>query len=159
MLVVAAAVSCFLLLTKQTVRDSNGLSVISGQMRSYSFTDGRRGHHHYVIRLMEYQAAFQIPADFLSYFSKDRFQADLQRGSTISVSIPKGNEESLTSDQEILVFSVRAKGETYLDEKDAVRAYNSWFPALMSALLFVMGFGLLWAPKLSGLKLFAGPRH
>src|SRR5689334_25214875 len=64
-------------LTKPKLKDANDLSVINGELSSYSFYDGSRSTHLYIVRLFEYQTAFQIPADFLSVFSKDRFQSDL----------------------------------------------------------------------------------
>jgi len=64
--------------TKQNVRDASDLSAIDGRLSSYSFKDGSRGRHYYIIRLFEYQAAFQIPADFVGSFLKKRFQADLK---------------------------------------------------------------------------------
>lgn len=135
-------------LSKQPVKDASELSVISGHMSSYSFQDGARGHHHYVIQLFEYPATFQIPADFLGSFRKDRFQSDLRSGSSVSVSIPKGNEKRLTLDERIFVLSVRTQTVTYLDEKDTLRAYNSGFPVWTCAVFFLIGSGsIIWTLK------------
>jgi len=131
-------------LTKQKVKDSSGLSVVSGQMSSYSFKAGSRGHVYYYIHLVGYKATFQIPADFLDSFSQDRFQSDLKIGDSISISIPKGNENSLSADKRLFIFSVQTKEATYLDEHDALRIYNSNFPTWASIAFFLSGSGLIF---------------
>src|ERR1043165_6291732 len=110
---------------KQKVRDATDISTINGHLSSFSFQDRARGHHHYVIRLLEFPATFQIPADFLGSFSKNRFQSDLDIGDFISISISKGDEKSLTTNKRLFVFSVRSKTATYLDEQETIRRYNN----------------------------------
>ena len=94
------------------MNDSTDLSMISRQMSSYSFKAGSRGHVYFYIHLVGYKATFQISAVFLDSFSQDRFQSDLKVGDSISISIPKGNENSLSADERLFIFSVRTKEAT-----------------------------------------------
>jgi hypothetical protein len=145
----ASAVFVIHFFTKQKVKDASALSTISGQLNSYSFRDGFRGRHHYIIRLSGHPAAFQIPADFLEAFAKDRFQSDVKRNDSVSVSISRESEKNLASDRSLFVFSVRSRSATYLDEQDSIRIYNSAFPILASILFLLAGVAMIYfRPKL-----------
>jgi hypothetical protein len=135
--------------TKQKVKDANDLIAINGQITSYSFVDRSR-HRYFVIRLLEYPAIFQIPADFIESFLKTRFQSDLKKGDSLWVSIPKKNENKLSSNEHLFIFSARAKTTTYLNEQDTLRIYNGYFKIFMSLLFFLIGSALIiWKPKYS----------
>jgi len=134
--------------SKPKVKAAADLAGISGHISSYSFKDGARGYHHYVIRLSEYRTNFQIPADFIGCFSKDRFQSDLKNGDSLSVSIPKGKERTLSSEERLFIFSARTRTTTYLSEQDTLGIYNSDSNIVISLLFLVIGTGLiLWRPK------------
>ena len=131
------------------------LAVARGQIISYSFLDDSRGTHQYIIHLSGYQAAFQIPPDFAQYFAKARFESDLKKGDSLSISIPVESAAKLISDGPIQVFAVRTPKATYLDEHYTLSAYNnknnnskqvpelnSWVPPLIVAGSIILVIGL-----------------
>jgi hypothetical protein len=133
--------------TRLKVRTAGELSVINGQIASYSFKDGLRGSHFYLIRFLRYRATFQIPVDFVGCFSRASFQSDLSKGDSVWVSIPEASEGSLQLDERIPVFAVRTKTVTYLDEQDTLKIYNSDIPIILSLALFMVGASLImWRP-------------
>jgi hypothetical protein len=101
------------------------LATARGQIVSYSFLDDSIGKHHYTIHLSGYQATFQIPPDFAQYFAKARFESDLKKGDSVSLSIPAASAGKLITEGTIPVFAVRAGAKTYLDEHSTLAAYNS----------------------------------
>ena len=101
------------------------LAVARGQIISYSFLDDSRGTHQYIIHLSGYRSAFQIPPDFAPYFAKTRFESELKKGDSLSVSIPVESAAKLISDGPISVFAVRTATATYLDEHNTLSAYNN----------------------------------
>ena len=130
------------------MKSAHDLSVINGQLLSYSFHDGQRGWHNYLVQLAEYPTAFKIPADFLDCFQKSTFQSDMKSGDMLWVSVPKECEKSLNSDGRLFVFSIRTTSTTYLDERDTIKEYNSDFPLMMSVLFFLIGAALImWRPR------------
>ena len=128
------------------VKDASDLSEVSGRLHSYSFRENRN-QHHYAIWFSEYPATFQVPGDD-RLFSRARFESDLHKGDVLWVSIPKVSEKDLASDKRILVFSVRTKTATYLDEKDAIQSFNSHLGIWMSVVFLLGGVGfLIWDLK------------
>src|SRR5579872_4673466 len=101
------------------------LAAAQGQIISYSLLDDSRGTHQYMIYLSGYKATFQVPADFADYFAKKRFESDLKKGDTLSVSIPADSAGKLISGGTIPVFAIRTTTSTYLDEYDTLAAYNN----------------------------------
>lgn len=104
------------LIGKEKAESTNELAVAKGKIISYSFLDDSRGIHQYTIRLSGYPATFQIPSDFAKYFAKDRFQSNLKKGDSLSVSILAQSAGSLTSTGPIPIFAARTDTATYLDE-------------------------------------------
>lgn len=140
---------------KETDKSIGELAATQGQIASYSFLDDSRGTHQYTIRLSEYPATFQIPADFAPYFAKSRFESDLKKGDPISLSIPSASAGKLITDATIPVFAVHAGTESYLDEHTTVEAYNkknnpqpvpaqtSWVPLIIASSIILL-FALIY---------------
>lgn len=133
--------------TKPKIKTFSDLSTTHGQLASYSFQDGVRGRHFYQIQLTNYPSHFQIPADFIDSFSKDRFQADIKTGDSLWLSLSKEEIGKLTADEQIFVFSVRSTTTAYLDEQNTIRIYNGRFVLVMTAVFSLGGVAcLVWRP-------------
>jgi hypothetical protein len=149
---------------KQEIKSLGELAVAEGKITSYSFLDDSRGTHLYTIHLSGYQATFQIPADFAEYFAKARFESQIKKGDSLSVSIPAESAGLLISGGSMPIFAARTKTVTYLDEHYTRSAYNNRYknndsklPGLISSVflwagasLVVVGLGLafvIWMPK------------
>lgn len=144
---------------KQLKLTAGDLAVTKGQILSYSLLDDSRGIHLYTIHLSGYPATFQIPVDFAPYFAKSRFESDLKKGDSVSLSIPVANAPKLIAEGTIPVFAVRTASETYLDEHSTLDAYNiknnphkqvpaltPWVPFIVAAsiILFIGLMFLIW---------------
>ena len=102
------------------------LAAAQGQIISYSLLDDSPRHASiHDLPFSGYKATFQVPADFADYFAKKRFESDLKKGDTLSVSIPADSAGKLISGGTILVFAIRTTTSTYLDEHDTLAAYNN----------------------------------
>jgi hypothetical protein len=101
------------------------LAVVEGRISSYSLLDDSKGIHQYTIHFSEYPAAtFQIPSGFANYFARDRFESNVMKGDTLSVSISADNAGKLASGGLIPVFAARTKTATYLDEHYTLYAHD-----------------------------------
>lgn len=109
---------------KQTVRD---LAEAKGKITAFSFLEGGKGTGQYTIHLSGYTAAFQVPPEDVQYFAKDRFEKNLKKGDTLSVTISPDSAARLTSTGPVPIFAARTDTATYLDEYYTLGANNSGF--------------------------------
>jgi hypothetical protein len=126
------------------VKTSEDLSAVAGKIEEFSFVDGAMQSHNYVVRLQNYPAQFVIPADFIGAFSKNRFESDLKRGDSITISFAQKDKDKLISKgARILIFAVRSSNSAYLEEHDTLPLYNSSL-GIVAVVGLVFAALLLW---------------
>jgi hypothetical protein len=130
-------------LTRDTLKSDNDLVQINGPVKDYSFADKQRGlrtTHEYYVWLDNYENAFQIKADFLDYFKKNEFKAQVRKGDSILLTIPKQKTIYLNAGAEnIYVLSIDHQNKNYLDKTKTMKTENSGFDLYATAFFLLIG--------------------
>lgn len=91
---------------------------IEGKVADYSFEhkpSHRPALKQYYIWLDNYPCTFRIKTDYLSYFYQSRFERDIKKGDSISLSIPKVYETQLKERKsKIIILSITKDSAEYL---------------------------------------------
>jgi hypothetical protein len=132
-------------LSRDTIKTDADLLKIDGIVMNYSFADKQNGRgilHQYYIWLDGYTNAFQIPADFLSHFEKNEFEAHVKKGDSLSVTIPRQKMAELnTSTDNIYLMSIDEGTYNYLDKAKTMKIENSGFDIYAGIFFLVIGVG------------------
>ncbi len=136
------------------VNSPTDLAPIIGTIASYSLVDGYRGYHSYQIRLDDYAATFQIPADFVGEFYKADFQARCRQGDQIAVLIPRVKLNSVANlPGSVYVFGLYTRDRSFLNEQSTLAIYNSPINWVIFAVSFVAGAAILvWRARLARVR-------
>lgn len=113
--------------TREYITNTDELVNLKGKYIAHSFKDntGHKGvGHQYYIWAEPYTNRFQIPANYLGLFRKQIFEFRIKKDDIISFTIPQKLEDKLNTDYNIIVTSIRANGQTYLNKSDVINREN-----------------------------------
>lgn len=95
-----------------------------GELLSYHFTDGYRGHKNYYIHLMQDYSTYQIPAEFLNDFDVTSFKSQIKKGDPLILLIPRVPRKLPFFSDYIFVFGLASANKQYLVPETAIHDYN-----------------------------------
>ncbi len=117
---------------------------INGVVANYSFkhVPGHRATlKQYYIWLENYPCTFQIPADYLPFFDKKKFEIDIKNGTILEVEFPKEYENKLSQREEfIFILSASSQLNKYLELPDTVKKENDRFDKYVGIGFITLGF-------------------
>ncbi|ULQ57118.1 hypothetical protein KJS94_02765 [Flavihumibacter rivuli] len=129
-------------ITSRKVSSLADLTTVEGQLSRYSFIDGKKGTKRYYIWLTQYNASFQIPADFISYFDKDHFKEAVGPGQTISISISKDDiNKTRHSNYRIRIYSLQTESQSFLLSSFTLKKENNIIQYMIGPLFIMAGIG------------------
>jgi hypothetical protein len=132
----------YITITKNKVTSSSDLLSISGTMSRYSFIDGEKGTKRYYILLNEYPQTFQIPAEFLSFFAKEKFESDMQKGQELSLRISKFDEKKLGEPYSyIFIYELNKGSSSFLNSELTIKQENSYLFYYWGTGFIIAGLG------------------
>ncbi len=127
-------------ITTQRVSSPSDLITIDGTLSSYSFVDGRKGTKRYYIWLIEYETPFQIPADFLSSFDKEKFEEVIKKGKRLYIGISINDTSSLIKSKgRIRIYDLRSDNISFLKSSLTIKQENNTLQYLIGPLFMIAG--------------------
>ena len=130
---------------KPKVNNVNNLMFIEGIIKDYSFKykpGGRAISRDFHIWIQGYDCRFQIPADYISYFDKRKFEKKLKVGDSIKISIPNENKEKLRENKNIILMSIDSKSNNYMSYQDTIAEVNTYYDIYAAIFFFAFGYGI-----------------
>jgi hypothetical protein len=110
---------------------------ISGPLCWYSFQNETKGVKNYLIKICNHRATFQIKADFVSSFNKEKFEAEFKDGDTLYFSVLKNNSKNFEEEDYVFVYEIRTNQSNYLSLQDTIEMDRSYL-ATFAGLGFVL---------------------
>lgn len=128
-------------LLKDKPETPDDLFLVKGTLSDYSFRSEPRGTRYYFLRLKEYPASFQIPADFIEYFEKTSFESKNLLYNPISIKIHNKSRNNIHSSNNVVVFEIATDTNTYLNSMDTLKKENGPFHYIAGLCFIVGGIG------------------
>ena len=127
-------------ITTHKVSSTSELITVDGILSKYSFVDGKKGIKIYYIWLTQHEATFQIPADFLSFFDKDKFENVINAGQKIYVGISKSDKVRLTKLNEIIrIYDLHNDNASFLKSSLTIKQENNTLQYVIGPLFIIAG--------------------
>lgn len=127
-------------ITTHKVSSISDLITVEGILSKYSFVDGERGTKKYYIWLTQHEATFQIPADFLNFFEKDKFEKTINAGQKIYVGISRSDKASLTKiNDRIRIYELHNDYASYLKSSLTIKQENNTLQYIIGPLFILAG--------------------
>lgn len=124
----------------QKISSPSDLITVDGILAKYSFIDKKKGRKKYYIWTTQHKAIFQIPADFLSFFDKEKFEKDLNIGQRIFIAISKYDKKSLPkSNDRIRIYDLHDDNVSFLKSSLTIKQENNTLQYLVGPLFIVAG--------------------
>jgi hypothetical protein len=139
--------------TKDKIRSENDLTKIEGKYNSYSFKKGNRGTLMYYFWLNEYKCTFQIPANYISYFNRNRFIANVKKNDKLNIYISNNQVTNLNSKEKIFVQHIGKQNLIFLNKMNSIKTEKSYSEVYFSIIIFIAGIlyyvirKTIWKPK------------
>ncbi|AHM59256.1 hypothetical protein D770_04945 [Flammeovirgaceae bacterium 311] len=141
--------------TKEKVTSVRDLVEVEGNYVGHSFKynkEFKNFTHQYYIWTGNYKNAFQVKADYRGIFNKKEFALKVNHGTRVKFTIPNRLVGSLNSEKNIVVTSIVAEGNTYLDINEVLeiekRNASSKSEYILSAVILVAGLFGFFREKL-----------
>lgn len=127
-------------ITTQKVSSHSDLISIDGTLLKYCFVDGKKGTKKYYIWLTQHEVTFQIPADFLRFFDKDKFEKFTNVGQKIFIGISKFDKNSLEkSNDRIRIYELRNNNKSFLESTVTIKQENNILQYLIGPIFIIAG--------------------
>lgn len=130
---------------RPNIKSVNDITFIEGRIKDFSFKykgGGRAMSRQFYIWVQGYDCKFQIAADYLSYFQKNRFEQTLEIGDSIKIGIPNNQKEKLYEDETILIMSIDSKHVNYMSFSDIIQEENKYFDIYAGLIFLGLGYGI-----------------
>jgi len=127
-------------ITTHKVSSTSDLITVDGILSKYSFVDGKKGTKKYYIWLTQHDAAFQIPADFLNLFDRDKFERVINAGQRIYVGISKFDKGGLTKiNDRIRIYDLHTDNVSFLESSLTIKQENNILKYVIGPLFIIAG--------------------
>jgi hypothetical protein len=110
------------------VKLKSDLIEISSSLKDFSFSEYKGIKNHlfsYYLYLNSYKNNFQLVADFVNYFDKNKFEKTVMIGDTLKIEISRKKFSKINQNTKIEIFGIYKNNITYLDCEDTIHQYNS----------------------------------
>ena len=132
---------------KDNVNSISDLKEIKGTVQYYSFKEDKGGRSHtynYYIYLNEYLKPFQITADIVDWFNKEKFEHSVKQGDSLKMLISKYEYTKIGSREKAIVFGIENDKKEFLNAEIAIREYNSNITVFFGFAFVTVGLILLY---------------
>ncbi|HET6555817.1 MAG TPA: hypothetical protein VFG54_00790 [Prolixibacteraceae bacterium] len=140
--------------TKDKIHSDNDLIRIEGEFIDYSFQHGSRGNKMYYFWLKEFNCTFQIPADYLDSFDKNRFISNVRINEILVLYISKKQFENLNLDKRIFVQHIEKEKLIFLNKRDSIEQESGFGEIYFGVAFFIAGLvyfrirTTIWKPRI-----------
>ncbi|MFT3704510.1 MAG: hypothetical protein QM802_19235 [Agriterribacter sp.] len=141
--VIVGCLFLYLVISKHKVASQDDLLPVNGTLLKYSFVDGERGEKRYYLWLKEYSTqAFQVPADFVSFFQKTSFENTAYNGQPLALKIAKFDQKKLNKYYSTIFIYELKQGDNYFLSSDiSIEQENSPLFYYVGAIFIIAGIG------------------
>jgi len=122
------------ILFKEKINNQTKFVNITSNISFYEFKDGARGYHHYYFKCKEYCNIFQIKADYLPFFEKDKFP--IKNESNINFVITEKDFKNINNCDKIFVLGITTNKQKILDFSKVLEFENNNYFFLFPIILF-----------------------
>lgn len=112
--------------TRERGTGKSDLIEVSGPLCFYSFQNKPKGVKEYHILICNYKTTFQIKADFVPSFNKERFEAEVKDGATLYFSVLKNTSKSYWDQERAFVYEIRTDQATYMSTDKTLKIDQSY---------------------------------
>jgi hypothetical protein len=107
--------------TKPKIKSENDLLKVQGKLSYYSFEKGARGAYYYYIWLSNYESELQIPAKYVDYFDKLKFETRAHNIKILQLKIAKEQSNQLNNPyKKIFLYGIDAGEVNFLNSKQTL---------------------------------------
>jgi hypothetical protein len=137
-LIIIGLVFCIDHLTRTQIKSTNELVDIKGALRNFSFINEGITRYRYVkysFEIIDNQNDFIIPEKFITEFNRKLFENSIKLNDTVLFKVLK---DKLSG--EMLVFSIKGGGKSFLNMTDTISRYNSIIILIIGLIFIAIGF-------------------